>query len=70
MTRDRLGQKELAQELAIDKEHYRAHSDCETLVCFVYDPESRCTNPAALESDLAYRDDTFEALVVVTPIGT
>lgn len=70
MTRDRLGQKEVAQELAIDKEHYRAHPDCESLVCFVYDPGNRCTNPVALESDLARTDDLFKVFVVVAPIGT
>jgi DpnII restriction endonuclease len=70
MTRKGLGQKEVIQQLAIDKEHYRAHPDCETLVCFVYDPGGRCTNPAALESDLARTDDQLRVFVVVAPVGT
>ncbi|GMV42257.1 MAG: hypothetical protein AMXMBFR64_39730 [Myxococcales bacterium] len=70
MTRKNLGQKEVTQELAIDKEHYRAHPDCGALVCFVYDPENRCTNPAALETDLSRADDEFKVLVVVAPVGT
>jgi hypothetical protein len=70
MTKDRLGQKEVTQQLAIDKEHYRAHPDCETLVCFVYDPENRCPNPAALEADLSRTDDDFRVFVVVAPVGT
>lgn len=69
MTRDRLGQKELTQELVIDKEHYRAHPECEALVCFVYDPANRCTNPMALESDLSRTDDSFMVFVVVAPTG-
>lgn len=53
MTRKNLDQKRVAEELTIDKGRYRKHSDCETLVAFVYDPEGRCTNPAALETDLS-----------------
>lgn len=70
MTRSGLGQKEVTQELAIDKDHYRAHPDCETLVCFVYDPDGRCANPAALVSDLSRTDDGFKVFVVVAPVGT
>lgn len=69
MTRKGLAQKELTQQLTIDKEHYRAHGDCGTLVCFVYDPDGRCTNPAALESDLSRSDDEFRVLVIVAPTG-
>ena len=32
MTRDNLGQRKVAEELAIDKEFYRSHPDCRTLV--------------------------------------
>ena len=40
MTRKGLDQKEVANQLIEDKERYRAHPECRTLVCFVYDPGS------------------------------
>lgn len=53
MTRPGLGNKEATNQLAVDIERYRAHPDCKTLVCFVYDPAELITNPAALEHDLS-----------------
>lgn len=51
-TRGGLGKKELGEQLAIDIMKYRAHPDCKTLICFVYDPEDRIINPKSLETDL------------------
>jgi len=45
--------KDAADQVAIDITKYRAHPDCKTLVCFVYDPKSRIENPRGLENDLA-----------------
>jgi hypothetical protein len=45
MTRDRLDQAKVVDELVIDKAHYRQHPDCKTLVCFVYDPDHRLAQP-------------------------
>jgi hypothetical protein len=67
MTRDSLAQRELADQLIIDKERYRSHSDCRILVCFVYDPEHRCTNPAALENDLSEQIGLFRVEAIVSP---
>lgn len=67
MTRDGLDQRAVAQELAIDKEFYRSHPDCQTLVCFVYDPAHRLANPTALESDLSEYDRHMSTVVVVAP---
>jgi hypothetical protein len=69
MTRKNLNQKEVADQLIIDKERYRTHQDCQTLVCFVYDPENRCQNPVALENDLSEEGDRFRVFVVVAPKG-
>lgn len=69
MTRDNLNQKKVADELIIDKGKYRKHPDCRTLVCFVYDPEARCTNPTALETDLSEDQPEFRVVVVVAPKG-
>jgi len=70
MTRKNLDQKRVAEELTIDKDRYRKHPDCETLVAFVYDPEGRCTNPAALENDLSEESDALRVSVIVAPKGT
>jgi len=51
-TRPGMKASELADELIIDKERYRAHPDCETLFCFVYDPDGIIQNPAGIEADL------------------
>jgi hypothetical protein len=69
MTRKGLGQKEVVAELTIDKAHYRGHPNCRTLVCFVYDPEHRINNPAAVELDLAEVSEALDVRVVVAPHG-
>jgi hypothetical protein len=70
MTRDGLGQRKLVEELINDKAHYRQHPDCEALVCFVYDPDGRVDNPAALETDLAGTEAGLTTTVVVAPTVT
>ncbi len=67
MTRPTLSQRQLADDLIVDKERYRSHQDCRTLVCFVYDPDGHCDNPAALESDLSQPEATPRVAVVVAP---
>lgn len=52
-TRAKLGAKEIGEQLAVDIIRYRAHPDCKSLICFVYDPEERITNPRGLEKDLS-----------------
>jgi hypothetical protein len=69
MTRNSLRQPELVKELIVDKAQYRNHPDCRTLVCFVYDPDLRLTNPEAVERDLSGNDGTLDTLVVVAPQG-
>lgn len=51
-TRNNLGNREVGEQLIIDKEKYSKHPDCKTLVCFVYDPDTRIKNPIGLENDL------------------
>jgi hypothetical protein len=60
-------QRRLVEELNIDKAHYRQHPDCQTLVCFVYDPDGRVDNAAALETDLAGVDAGLTTTIVVAP---
>lgn len=69
MTRASLGQRRLVEELIVDKAQYRNHPDCRTLVCFVYDPELRLSNPEAIERDLSGNDGALDTLVIVSPQG-
>ena len=69
MTRKGLGQRELVQQLIVDKAQYRGHRDCGTLVCFVYDPDRRLPNAAAIERDLSGHDSGLTTIVVVSPRG-
>ena len=69
MTRDNLGQRKVAEELAIDKEFYRSHPDCRTLVCFIYDPNRHLDNPIALETDLAEPTGPMPTVVIVAPLA-
>ena len=69
MTRKNLGQKEVANQLIEDKERYRTHPDCGTLVCLVYDPEGYCDNPVALEKDVSAISGGLRVVVIVTPRG-
>jgi len=68
MTRKNLDQKEIVNQLATDILRYQAHADCKTLFCFVYDPEGRCGNPAALQNDLTKRHGPLDVVVMVRPI--
>lgn len=65
MTRDRLGERQVADELIEDIERYRAHPDFRTLVAIVYDPERRIANPGGLEADLRQDSPDLRVRVVV-----
>ena len=67
MTRKGLGQKELVTQLAEDILRYQSHQDCKTLICFVYDPAGKCSNPTALENDLTKNHGGLMAIVIVQP---
>lgn len=51
-TRNALTDKKLGEELTVDIARYRAHPDCKTLFCFVYDPDGIVKNPHGLITDL------------------
>lgn len=69
MTRHGLDQREVVNQLSIDKERYRAHQHCDTLFCFVYDPEQRCHNPTALEDDVSREEEHLRTIAIVAPKG-
>jgi len=41
----------------------------DTLICLIYDPEHRCSNPATLENDLANSGSRLRVRAVVCPQG-
>src|SRR5205085_2822359 len=58
-TRSTLRDKEISDELIIDKERYQAHPQCKTLIAFVYDPDRYIDNPKGLEVDLNASKDSM-----------
>ena len=68
-TRKGLKGKEIADQLIIDIDRYKAaHPDCETLFCFVYDPENLIQNPIGFEKDINEKHKG-EAEVLICPKG-
>ena len=68
-TRKDLKDKEISNQLIIDKERYKSHPKCKTLVCFVYDPELKIGNPAAIEKDLTKKEGDLQVLTIIAPNG-
>jgi len=66
-TRESLTGKHIADQLIIDIDRYKVHPDCESLFCFIYDPEARISNPSGLENDLSKSENGFEVIVRVRP---
>ncbi len=67
-TREKLSTKEVGEELIVDIATYNEHPDCDTLVCFVYDPEGFIGNPVGLENDLAKQSrEDFKVTVYISP---
>lgn len=68
-TRSSLSEKQIGEELMVDATRYRAHPDCQALICFVYDPEGRAGNPVGLERDLESMAIGLKIRVIVAPKG-
>lgn len=66
-TRQGLKDKEVGEQLIIDKERYKSHPKCKTLICFIYDPEHRIGNPPAIEKDLTKKDGELQVLAIISP---
>jgi hypothetical protein len=67
LTRSGLGDKEVGEQLIVDRDRYKARAGIKHLVCLVLDPDSRVDNPRGLESDLS-RDTTDEGMAVTVRI--
>lgn len=59
--------KDLGEQLIIDIQRYKVHPDCETLLCFVYDPEGYIANPRGIENDLNNKTDKMPVHVFIRP---
>lgn len=70
MTRAHLGQREVADQLTIDRVRYESMPNVDHLICLIYDPDRRCSNPSALENDLARGGGRLRVAAVVCPRGT
>ncbi|KDN55525.1 PD-(D/E)XK nuclease domain-containing protein [Flavobacterium seoulense] len=66
-TRSNLRAKEVGSQLIEDIARYKTHPDCETLICFVYDPEGLVGNPRGLENDLSSDDNNLRVRVYIRP---
>ena len=69
-TRQGLNAKAIGEQLIVDIARYKKHPQCRRLICFVYDPEGRVTNPGRYQSDLNRTDHGIEVQVVNTPKAT
>lgn len=67
ITRKSLTGKQIGEELIIDIARYKTHPNWKKLICFVYDPEGKISNPAGLEKDLTGTYDGFSVTVLVRP---
>lgn len=68
-TRPSMRAGELGEQLIIDRARYEQHPDCDTLVCFVYDPEARIGNPAGIAHDLEQNSGRLKVRVIIAPKG-
>lgn len=66
-TRSGLTGKEVGTQLIDDIARYQQHQDCETLLCFVYDPEGLIGNPRGLENDLSKDNGKIKVRVYIRP---
>jgi hypothetical protein len=66
-TRESMSTKELGEQLIIDIAKYEKHPQCSKLICFVYDPEGRVTNPRGVENDLSRCDNNIDVRTIIVP---
>lgn len=69
MTRPGLLAKDIGSQLLDDIGRYQIHPDCQTLICFVYDPDGRIVNPDGIERDLSCQVNRMTVKVIIAPKG-
>ncbi len=66
-TRQSMSTKQLGEQLIIDIAKYKKHPQCSRLICFVYDPEGRVTNPRGIENDLSNCYSEIDVRTIIVP---
>ena len=66
-TRQSMTTKQLGEQLIVDIAKYKKHPQCNRLICFVYDPEGRVTNPRGIENDLSNCDSDIDVRTIIVP---
>lgn len=66
-TRQSMSDKDLGEQLIIDIAKYKKHPQCSSLICFVYDPEGRISNPRGIENDLNGCDADIDVRTIIVP---
>jgi|GEM_PF-3163195 len=56
------GKKEIKEQLAVDKDHYRK-GEYDHLVCFIYDPDEVITNPDGFKKDIELEESSVTVLI-------
>ena len=68
MTREGLSDKGIGNQLIVDIERYKNHPDCDTLICFIYDPISNIRNKKGLITDLEEKSSKqLKVMVIINP---
>lgn len=67
MTRPSMSTKQLGDELIVDIAKYQNHPGCKTLICIVYDPTHRVSNPRGVERDLSKQHGQLDVRVMIVP---
>jgi hypothetical protein len=68
MASERLRDRLVGEQLILDIKKYQVHPDCQTLICFVYDPGGFIRNPSGLEADLSGTHDKLTVRVIVVSV--
>ena len=68
VVRSRTHAKRIGDELIIDIAHYRAHPQCDTLWCVIYDPDNLISNVGGLSRDLEGNHENAKGRVQVKTI--
>lgn len=63
-TREFMKDKDLGEQLIIDIANYKSHPDCNSLICFVYDPDGRIVNPDGIVKDLEKDNKNFVKIYI------
>jgi len=66
-TRPSMSTKELGEQLIIDVAKYKKHPQGKRLICFVYDPEGRVSNPRGIENDMSDCDTDIDVRTIIVP---